>query len=875
MVDRSDMDGLFGRRRAPPKRQRVIEISDDDDDDIEPVPIKRQKQSLKEQVIASRERQISSSSENPETVSETDSDSSDDVILSNQPFLRDDSVSSNVDYSRFKQDEPAEPVPAPAGWDTSQIQASQADIDRTRHIRMEECPFYQSDRWGIRLYRGPDFEDFHIAVGTLDGITELCDEWVRKDEESRRDVQPLPQLPRQESKFTQAQDQCVAKVLEVFPDVDHDYVRLLLSDVIAKYGDLQSTELSANQILDEILKRPDYPKASKERDTKKVKFEPAKDGTGVTIPVRDDMRNRPTYHKTAVIILAWEFLHIPTVTIEKGLRDKNTIYDAYMELTSMEEKYYSGPKLYRMKKEPRETIEKKYELQEACDDIGLPFWLNEVQAAKQFLEREDIKKRRRLSDAANEVVNLEYHRQEQLLVTCFICYDEEIPVNRAVFCEGDTVHFYCYTCVDELAKTRIGLMKHEMQCCDPGDASGQCKAELDRKGLEEALSKRTLARLDLNKQTAEIRAADLDGLEQCPYCDYKQIFDDGDESVVFQCLNPDCARASCRTCHEEAHIPKSCEEMEKDRGLSARHAVEEARSESIMRKCPKCKVKILKELGCNKMQCVQCHIYWCYICQVDITRVGYDHFHNKNSKCPLYDQGTNEMHQNEADAAEQEAIRRVVAQNADINAEDLRIETGKEKTAPRQPVPPQQHGFLANAQAQQQALRAQQAAMIQQQQAQAALQRDMQHQQQLRMPNVHNGNRYHLGAEEPPGAFPGGNGMNLDGALEQVFHAPAGQAGGFGPVQPVAIGMPLQPQPAYANDQRELLALRMARNARQEADGARREATVQLGRAQHHAFQPPQPLNAANLGQLANQQHGQGNQAVGYFARIQHLIGRR
>ena len=41
-------------------------------------------------------------------------------------------------------------------------------------------------------------------------------------------------------------------------------------------------------------------------------------------------------------------------------------------------------------------------------------------------------------------------------------------------------------------------------------------------------------------------------------------------------------------------------------GLSERKVIEEARTNALIRTCHKCKVRILKEDGCNKIICTTC-----------------------------------------------------------------------------------------------------------------------------------------------------------------------------------------------------------------------------------------------------------------------------
>ena len=223
-------------------------------------------------------------------------------------------------------------------------------------------------------------------------------------------------------------------------------------------------------------------------------------------------------------------------------------------------------------------------------------------------------------------------------------------------------------------------MKHEMRCMD---GSG-CTAILSIEGVGRAVPTKVVDKLAFYQQQAEISAAGIEGLEQCPHCEYKAICDPIEEDSVFVCQNSDCGKNTCRKCKEQSHLPKSCDEAKKDKGLSARHVIEEARSQAMMRKCPKCKAKIIKELGCNKMVC-SCGNMMCYVCQQDISSQakdgGYQHFHKAGSKCPLYDVQGTERHDEDANAAEKAAIKQVKAQegNEDLEDKELQIETGKEK----------------------------------------------------------------------------------------------------------------------------------------------------------------------------------------------------
>ncbi len=145
---------------------------------------------------------------------------------------------------------------------------------------------------------------------------------------------------------------------------------------------------------------------------------------------------------------------------------------------------------------------------------------------------------------------------------------------------------------------------------------------------------------------------------------------------------------SCRLCKAKSHIPLSCDEFKKENGISERRVIEEARTEALIRTCGKCKVRILKEDGCNKVICTKCYAVLCDYCGKDITKQMYNHFDgqgrappgvntdDKTGKCPLYDESHKRKDQ-QVDKAEKEAMAKVRAEHPDLSEEDLKIRFAK------------------------------------------------------------------------------------------------------------------------------------------------------------------------------------------------------
>ena len=112
--------------------------------------------------------------------------------------------------------------------------------------------------------------------------------------------------------------------------------------------------------------------------------------------------------------------------------------------------------------------------------------------------------------------------------------------------------------------------------------------------------------------------------------------------------------------------------------------IEEARTEALIRTCSKCKVRILKEDGCNKVICTSCYAVLCDYCGKDITKQLYNHFDGEGrhlppglitipgGKCPLYDE-SNKRKDLQVEAAEKAAMAEVRAEHPELSEDDLKI----------------------------------------------------------------------------------------------------------------------------------------------------------------------------------------------------------
>jgi len=105
-------------------------------------------------------------------------------------------------------------------------------------------------------------------------------------------------------------------------------------------------------------------------------------------------------------------------------------------------------------------------------------------------------------------------------------------------CELD--HKFCKDCIKSYAETNLSNCKYDFGCLDD-----KCESKFAMNVLSSVLDTNLFSNLVRNIQNEEIRKAGIENLESCPHCDYAAIVDNPNERV-FNCLNPDCLKETCR-----------------------------------------------------------------------------------------------------------------------------------------------------------------------------------------------------------------------------------------------------------------------------------------------------------------------------------------
>lgn len=223
--------------------------------------------------------------------------------------------------------------------------------------------------------------------------------------------------------------------------------------------------------------------------------------------------------------------------------------------------------------------------------------------------------------ARQKEIEFQRAKEKGELLTCECCYLSFLDQDMTQCQAG---HLFCKGCLTTCLETFMASGRTDLKCLS---YEAECEALIPMSELERSVPKRTLERWIATETDAAVVNSDIQGLVKCHHCGIR-IEVDG--SGVMRC--PECGSDTCTGCGEAAHTGMSCEEFA---AIDKGRIVEDHMSEAVIRTCPKCHARFMKEEGCNKMECPVCHTWICYLCRKEIPKdVGYAHFWRSNQPCP-------------------------------------------------------------------------------------------------------------------------------------------------------------------------------------------------------------------------------------------------
>lgn len=217
--------------------------------------------------------------------------------------------------------------------------------------------------------------------------------------------------------------------------------------------------------------------------------------------------------------------------------------------------------------------------------------------------------------------------------TCPVCFED---LAGSSFLLLSCRHFVCLDCMASLCKVHIKDGSVELlRCTSPG-----CVTEIPVPVLRSLVDPAAFARWE--KLLLARTIDQMPDLVHCPRCSTPTL-EDVDQHCA-QC--PKCSYAFCGLCLEAWHGGTKCLDPEATlRVLEARRRggavsaaalakekdlAQQVESMRLLKReskqCPRCRMGISKNEGCNKMHCSYCDCSFCWLCGEDITEASYSHF---------------------------------------------------------------------------------------------------------------------------------------------------------------------------------------------------------------------------------------------------------
>jgi TRIAD3 protein (E3 ubiquitin-protein ligase RNF216) len=114
---------------------------------------------------------------------------------------------------------------------------------------------------------------------------------------------------------------------------------------------------------------------------------------------------------------------------------------------------------------------------------------------------------------------------------------------QAEMAQCSDAHLFCESCVRSYADAQLGQQSADLVCMD---GSG-CKAPFSETELRRVLNPKAMTLYDRLTARSNLEKAKIDGLEECPFCEYQCVIENEHEKL-FRCRWEECMKVSCRAC---------------------------------------------------------------------------------------------------------------------------------------------------------------------------------------------------------------------------------------------------------------------------------------------------------------------------------------
>jgi len=210
-----------------------------------------------------------------------------------------------------------------------------------------------------------------------------------------------------------------------------------------------------------------------------------------------------------------------------------------------------------------------------------------------------------ISESLSDAIRSQ-HQLKDAGETCPVCYDT-IDQPYRLGCG----HAYCYSCLHHFLITASDTKRFPLSCM--GD-EGKCDVPIPLPVIQRFLVPAQVKHLlEVSFLDYLGRHPDKFGCCTTPDCPEIYSLESNSGDGIFRCRS--CFVSVCVSCGED-HDGFSCDEWKAHRDPEAQERLLEgwAEGNQDVKKCPKCKILIEKNGGCNHMTCPKCDAHICWMC---------------------------------------------------------------------------------------------------------------------------------------------------------------------------------------------------------------------------------------------------------------------
>ncbi|GFR63949.1 ATP-dependent RNA helicase DEAH12, chloroplastic [Elysia marginata] len=191
-------------------------------------------------------------------------------------------------------------------------------------------------------------------------------------------------------------------------------------------------------------------------------------------------------------------------------------------------------------------------------------------------------------------------------VTCMCPIDDSTELYRLEGCG----HSFCVICLRMQLAVQVDDKQFPLACAKEG-----CGKPWLWKDIKMCLRKGWISEAKLVERAVDaFVAASGERYKFCPSpnCPVPYEVTDIDEGCEFNC--PSCQISLCSSCHTAYHPGLTCRQAASHAKVDLSFQEWKKQNASRCKPCPGCAVPVEKSEGCNKMHCIKCKVYFCWLC---------------------------------------------------------------------------------------------------------------------------------------------------------------------------------------------------------------------------------------------------------------------